>query len=329
MSKPSEYPRWADSGAILVEPTSAQKDKGWVTSQKPPAQIFNYWMNLVYLWTQFWDQLFNPTSPVAGTDSPQILMLDSTGGNNRLVIDHNGYLGGYVTMFREDWMSAFSSTTTATSADGKWSWLDGTAGATFSLSSFSVAPTNARPFNQVKIVPGVQNADDSDIRSTQTVYPSDNASIVLETALVLNNLSNVTWNFGLASGGNLSGSSEAAVFNFIAGTGIFAQTYHSGVGTGGIATGVSLTANTVYNLRIEYHGVNTPIGVAALESVAANTAKVRFFINGTRVVTSGSHIPAGAMCVFLEGDCTGATTTFALLAPVRLSYNHALSIQAL
>lgn len=40
-SKPTVIPRWADIGT-RTEPSEAEKDSGWVTLQKPPAEFFNW-----------------------------------------------------------------------------------------------------------------------------------------------------------------------------------------------------------------------------------------------------------------------------------------------
>lgn len=54
MSQPSEQPEWASGGsAVITDPSSGKKALGWAVSEKPPAQYFNWWMNLVYQWVQY------------------------------------------------------------------------------------------------------------------------------------------------------------------------------------------------------------------------------------------------------------------------------------
>lgn len=54
MPKPAKLPRWADDGAAdIVEPNSGKKDIGWVGGERPPAQFFNWLLNLIYQWLLF------------------------------------------------------------------------------------------------------------------------------------------------------------------------------------------------------------------------------------------------------------------------------------
>lgn len=61
MAAPTKLPIWADAptspipdGTALpiVEPSDAVKHQGWVI-EKPPFNVFNYWMNLVYQWIAY------------------------------------------------------------------------------------------------------------------------------------------------------------------------------------------------------------------------------------------------------------------------------------
>lgn len=53
MPQPTELPRWADVGGDIVEPNSAKKDVGWVSAERPPAQYFNWILNLIYQWIEW------------------------------------------------------------------------------------------------------------------------------------------------------------------------------------------------------------------------------------------------------------------------------------
>jgi len=60
MAKPTSLPRWAtDVGAMITEPTEGKKDSGWAPLEKPPAQYFNWWQKVVYLWAVYLDGLTN------------------------------------------------------------------------------------------------------------------------------------------------------------------------------------------------------------------------------------------------------------------------------
>lgn len=52
MSRPTEDPpNWATgSGAQITEPPAQRKEIGWVTAMLPPADYWNWWMNLVGQW---------------------------------------------------------------------------------------------------------------------------------------------------------------------------------------------------------------------------------------------------------------------------------------
>jgi hypothetical protein len=59
MSKPTTLPRWATGGSALVtEPNEAKKDAGWLVSEKPPAQFFNWLFTKIYAWLAFLDAMF-------------------------------------------------------------------------------------------------------------------------------------------------------------------------------------------------------------------------------------------------------------------------------
>lgn len=57
MAKPTNLPRWANSGAALVEPSSGTKDVGHVVGARPPAQYENWRTELVYEWILWIDPL--------------------------------------------------------------------------------------------------------------------------------------------------------------------------------------------------------------------------------------------------------------------------------
>lgn len=57
VSKPSELPEWADGGgADITDPPTLKKQTGWVVEQ-PAHDVFNWWMNLVYQWIQWINDL--------------------------------------------------------------------------------------------------------------------------------------------------------------------------------------------------------------------------------------------------------------------------------
>src|SRR6266576_1419009 len=60
MAKPTADTKWAAS-ATKTEPSSGQKDAGWVVGQKPPAQWHNWWQDAVDQWVK-WLSAFESTA---------------------------------------------------------------------------------------------------------------------------------------------------------------------------------------------------------------------------------------------------------------------------
>jgi hypothetical protein len=57
MAQPSQTPRWADQpGAEITEPNEGKKGAGWI-AEAPPHNYFNWWMNRVYLWCVYLQNL--------------------------------------------------------------------------------------------------------------------------------------------------------------------------------------------------------------------------------------------------------------------------------
>ena len=60
VTKPSELPEWATGGgADIADPPTVYKQNGWVGAQHPPAQVFNWVLNLLYLWMAYLNDLSN------------------------------------------------------------------------------------------------------------------------------------------------------------------------------------------------------------------------------------------------------------------------------
>jgi hypothetical protein len=91
-SRPSNIAEWGTGSAPIVEPTLAQKQAGWTSGFKPPAQWFNWWMNLVYQWIVWlnaletdprtWQALGTFTSGAAFTRGAGLLPLLATATGN-------------------------------------------------------------------------------------------------------------------------------------------------------------------------------------------------------------------------------------------------------
>ena len=55
MVKPTNLAEWGTGAAPIVEPSTPQKQAGFAVSDRPPAQWFNWFWNLVHLWIVWLD----------------------------------------------------------------------------------------------------------------------------------------------------------------------------------------------------------------------------------------------------------------------------------
>ncbi len=96
-------------------------------------------------------------------------------------------------------------------------------------------------------------------------------------------------------------------------------TAYDGTGPTVADTSVPPTANVLQRFQLEYHGVNTPLGVAN------GFATVRLYIDGTQVAeVADANVPAGAQPLGFFGhvraDATGPSSTFEVhLGPVNIN----------
>lgn len=70
-TKPATDPRWSTDGGTRTEPLEAVKDTGWVGTEKPGAQVFNWINGLMYDWQQYLED---------ATDEIDATKLNLTGG---------------------------------------------------------------------------------------------------------------------------------------------------------------------------------------------------------------------------------------------------------
>lgn len=55
-TKPTDKPRWATDGGLRVEePSEPKKDEGWDPAERPASQFFNWLLNNIYLWIDWFD----------------------------------------------------------------------------------------------------------------------------------------------------------------------------------------------------------------------------------------------------------------------------------
>ena len=126
MPKPASVPRWASTGAAVIEePSSGVKDVGWVV-EKPSYKIFNWAMNLAYQWLDFLNPLFTSGGGLSATADSTIagsLTVNGTliAGTGQAV---NFNLASVVRMPEQRWTidpsSAIVSSGTPTFDGNKW-----------------------------------------------------------------------------------------------------------------------------------------------------------------------------------------------------------------
>ena len=92
-TKPITLPRWATVGGDIIEPTSGEKDTGFVEGESPPAPTQNWLQYWIYQWILWLGSArevhFTPRPHVAtafaltldGADAPELAMRSSASGS--------------------------------------------------------------------------------------------------------------------------------------------------------------------------------------------------------------------------------------------------------
>jgi hypothetical protein len=88
-TKPSSTPRWANVGGDIVEPAGGKKDVGWVAEEKPPAQYFNWLLNLTWQWLEYLND---------GIFDGNVQFLDNVDIDGDLNVDGSFTIGGAFTI---------------------------------------------------------------------------------------------------------------------------------------------------------------------------------------------------------------------------------------
>lgn len=119
MSRPTGgYPRWATSGATVTEPTSAKKDVGWKTSEKPPGFFFNWLLNTIYLWISYFDERL--IRPKTTADGLPLFTYQDGNGQTRSFVSPNGYLLGPTMHVHESWSGAVAGSGSGGEEFAQW-----------------------------------------------------------------------------------------------------------------------------------------------------------------------------------------------------------------
>lgn len=327
MSRPSTLPDWATNAnyGAGARPWNGQPNKnapsaGVIAEGFDPenplyADFVNWIINNHALWIDCHDTVLTPTPPVNGVNTPQVLFKDSA-GKARHLVSHNGFPGGAVNAFREDW-KVLMATTTAGAIAANPLWFVTSAGAP--TGTTSLIPTAVYPGNALNIVPlNTTNNKVALATNQQVMHPGCTfASWELKFDFGMDAIGNngMTYWVGLSGGKDPSAPASGYLW-FRKATGDTNWQCEANDGT--TTTTVDSTAppvteaSAMQRMRIEYHGSASPYGV--------NTAL--FFINDALVATITTHLPTAAQYMAFAGKCTaGGTGHDATLGTVELNVN--------
>ena len=339
--KPTVVSRWADVGGDIVEPPSGKKDIGWVPEELPPAQFFNWLLNTTFLWIQWlFDGRFTRNDTT--DDSPVVGFTDSS-GNIHWYIDPNGFIMGGAVNEHYVWPGGFSLAASQSGGlitDDMLGETDanciignrnpGLAADKLNAVSLELRCQNAAVNQRVAINrAGVGNETQFD--------GIDSIVIAMEFDLLLRTVgaSGVDVHMGL------HGDPETNAANFSDGTAqgfamfekLSADTNWHAVNADSVAktrtdTGTPPVVDTFQTFRLEYHGKDTPVGVANSTQPVA-----RWFIDGVREHEQvNTNMPDEAAFSLLDivvrarADGTGPTGDFNMqIGPTRYAYTTKLT----
>ncbi len=302
MSKPTKAPRWGDVSGDIVEPSEAKKDVGWADEERPPAQFWNWLQNLTSDWCTW---LLDGTLGRASlTDKTPVLAFCDQDDRERVYVDPMGLFGGpavndhYVP--RDLGSTIAASQTNVEVAPGLAVSTD-----TNAVAALVDAATSdpGHPIFQLTTQNAATKPEFAGLHtqgaggSCRIIGNVDDQVAVAEARVSLETVgaNEVDIFFGLHSSPEVNSSSfeSAASFAFAMFEKLSADTnWQMSVGNIGSGTssdsGTPPVAGAFQTLRVEYHGLNTPVGVDAAAAVA------RFFIDGAFEGEVTTNVPVGA-----------------------------------
>jgi hypothetical protein len=257
------------------------------------------------------------------TDYPIAVFYDKAGTPNlRTLFDHNGYLMGRWTEWREGWRPTETLSATgasnvlfdfAASINGTGSTLNG---------GPTAADIGARYWTATNstTAPG----DDTFWYSTPIIDPGTYVSLSMEFEACIGALgAGGSVYIGLTDGaaGDLSVGTHNAYLMFTSGDASWSGYVSNGGGNSGkLSMGTAATIGgaplTFVRCRIEIHGSGSPFG-----------SMVRFYMNGANLQTYTTHVPAAALKFAMGVKRSGgaANTATINVGPVRMAWNLRLS----
>jgi hypothetical protein len=331
-TRPTSWPSWATAAnypagsdpwsgtPTVVAPSGGQQAAGYAPNAKPPAQWENWFKNKIASGLDWLRHL-----PTVGDDTPQSVFTDAA-GNNRYLIDHNGYPMGRRSEFREEWIANIFINAVdqvpVTNAN-RWSFSHAGQG-----QFFNPSPTGSysSPYGQVKC--NAAAGSRATLWSSQVMFiVQPFISAVFEFEASIQNPSSATeYYVGLANGFD-----DSTVYAWFVKRGGDTEWQAEARNTASVdiqSTGVvpATGAEPAQRFRIELYGSSSPYGACA-----------RFFINDVlRVTHASAQVPAWinssnpAEIRFMMTVKSSNTTSPTLsVGPILGTWNRQLSIPAL
>lgn len=336
----ADLPRWGDGvDAELIEPPSGRKDDGWDSAQRPPGQYENWLLNRIYLWL-LWISNGYFTRNDTDDNTPVVAFTDAS-GNERTYVDPCGYFMGPAINENYRWLSSIS----VIAATDEGFVVDDIVGTTDTNTIITGESTflYSTLFNPLTLT--VQNAAvnqrvvlgrDGNSSDQSQLVGIDNLCVVMEFRMRLNAVgaSGVDVNMGFHNDPDLETLAwdDATAESFCmfgkksTDTNWIARAADGTAGTD-TDTGTPPVINAWQTFRIEYHGLSTPVGVAAGFAVG------RFFIDGVEEAEiANANMPTSADDDFIDfiirgrANATGPSADFKMvLSPTRFAYNYVLT----
>jgi len=338
-NRPTDLPEWASGGgADIVTPSTGKKATGWTGGEKPPAQYVNWLQHTIYLWLRWIFEGVLQRSDVS--DNTPVLATCDRAANVRSWIDASGYTNGPAICEQYVWgPRRLTSITTDGNASSKDRQLAVYTHAQSSITIVESTRSNA-PCLRINTVASTSVSEGAIVANgpVQPVSNIPNTVITWESSFELSFVSDTcAYFFGLSDLGAPAGApapsrlssatSNGCLFLVDSGasTELFVQNTN-GVARSVSGTGVTLANNTRYQLRVELHGANTPVGVNAAAPVA------RYFVNGVLAheETGTGFLPTSAnlgSCIGARRDATNVGSAL-IVGTTRLNYNDVLDSSA-
>ncbi len=304
----TNYPAGGDAWSatpIKVTPSAGVQAAGHTPNTKPPAQYENWFKNLV---ARYLGWYFYP--PSTSDNAPQTLWTDAD-GNNRYLIDHNGYPMGRATIFDEPWGGFIDEAATIDVLGGRWHFVS--SGSSGGGTMINQDPVSSYPSAFMQLSNDGSISSVARMHTEPIVYflNTGNFSLVLEWEAALTNIgANDTLIYmGLS---DAAGSIAIAFRKSSAETNWRAYAFDGSTTTNQDTTVVPTAG--VYptqRFRLELHGSASPYA----------GMKARFFINETLTNTLTSALASGAYTLFFNNTASGATQNDLCVGPIRAVWN--------